>query len=147
MNTLTIEQLEEIYGDFADDDRGFGGIAITAHAFYEWVYLNIDKIDIKLLLAIMTNLVPLGNNGRLFFLRSVMRRKGSFVEFMNIYESLLKMFNEGAIKPSTYSELYSLGYKGLAYGGPCPVDDVLESHHVVETDGSYELVRKSKTKD
>lgn len=147
MNKLTIKEIEETYGDFLYDDAGYGGIAITAHAFYEWVYLNIDKIDIKLLHAVMTNLVPLGDNGRLFFLRTIMKRKGSFVEFMNIYERLLNIFEEGIIKPCTYSELYSLGYKGLAYGGPCPVDDVLESHHLVEKDGSCELVRKSKTKD
>ena len=139
--------VEEIYGDFRYDNRGYGGIAITAHAFYQWVYLNIDKIDMKLLHAIMTNIVPLGNNGRLFFLRTIMKRKGSFVEFMNIYESLLKMFEEGIIKPCTYSELYDLGYKGLAYGGPCPVDDVLESHQVVEKADSCELVRKSQTEE
>lgn len=137
--------IEEIYGDFRYDNRGYGGIAITAHAFYQWVYLNIDKIDMKLLHAIMTNIVPLGNNGRLFFLRTIMKREGSFAEFMNIYESLLKMFEEGIIKPCTYSEMYSLGYKGLSYGSPCPVDDVLESHKVVEKAGSCELVRKSQT--
>jgi hypothetical protein len=147
MNKLTMKELEQLYGDFRYDNRGYGGIAITAHAFYQWVYLNIDKIDMKLLHAIMTNIVPLGNSGRLFFLRTIIKRKGSFAEFMNIYESLLKMFEEGIIKPCTYSELYALGYKGLAYGGPCPVDDVLESHQVVEKAGRCELVRKSQTKD
>jgi hypothetical protein len=147
MNKLTMKELKQLYGDFLNDNRGYGGIAITGHAFFEWVYLNIDKIDMKLLHAIMTNIVPLGDNGRLFFLRTVMKRKASFAEFMNIYESLLKMFEEGIIKPCTYSELYSLGYKGLSYGGPCPVDDVLESHHVVEKDGRCELVRTNQTEE
>jgi hypothetical protein len=104
----------------------FGGIALYAHPFYDWVDSNINKIGNKLLYAIISNIVPLGENGRRYFINIAMKRKDSFVELMNLYAIMEKMFNEGFIGASTYSELYSLGYKGNYLNGDCPASAALK---------------------
>jgi hypothetical protein len=117
------------YSELDAEVYKLGGMALYAHPFYDWVDANVNKIENKLLYAIMSNIVPLGDNGRRYFMHIVMKRKGSFMELMNLYASMEKMFNDGFISTSTYSELYSLGYRGDALNGDCPAYAALKFGH------------------
>jgi hypothetical protein len=104
----------------------FGGVAIWAHPFYEWVDEHINEIENKVLYGIMSNIVPLGDSGRMYFIRIAMKRKGSFMELINMYTAMEKMFIEGFISVCTYNELFSLGYIGDRLDGESPADDVFK---------------------
>jgi hypothetical protein len=45
---------------------------------------------------------------------------------MKLYESIKKVLNDPYFRISTYSELYNLGYTGVALEGYCPAYDVFK---------------------
>lgn len=104
----------------------FGGIALYAHPFYEWVDMHINEMNNKVFFGVITNVVSLGDMGLNYFMRIAMKRKGSFTELMNIYTSIGKMIDEGFISVCTYDELFSLGYKGDRLDGESPLFEATE---------------------
>lgn len=120
------EFLKPKFSELEFEMEKFGGVALYTHPFYDWVDENINKIENKLLYAIMSNIVPLGDNGRKYFMHIAMKRKDSFIELMNLYASIEKLFNNSFVSISTYSELCSFGYKGHVIGDCCPAYDVLK---------------------
>jgi hypothetical protein len=121
---------EPRYSEMDLEIERFGGVAIYSHPVFEWMDKHIDEIKDKVLYGIMSNIVPLGDSGRIYFMRIAMKRSGSFVELMNLYASMEKMFNDGFMQPSTYASLYSLGYNGPALSDFSPADDVFKFNNM-----------------
>ncbi|MBN7575379.1 hypothetical protein C1H57_08155 [Clostridium sp. 2-1] len=106
-----------------------GGVGIAAHPFYEWVENNIDKINYTLLKAIITNIVPLGADGRKFYELIIYKRNSFQNEFLNLYDRLSNLYINGELKISSYLELRYLGYTGQRLKKKCPADDVLGQYN------------------
>jgi hypothetical protein len=106
-----------------------GGASIAAHPFYEWVEDNINKINYRLLKAIITNIVPLGADGRKFYELVIYKRYSFQNEFLNLYDRLSNLHTNGELKISSYLELRYLGYTGQRLSEKCPADDVLRQYN------------------
>lgn len=104
-----------------------GGVLIYSHPFYEWIEDNIERISYKLIKASITNIVPLGENGRRFFELVVTKRKGFYNEFLHIYNKSEKMYHEKSLKAKSYLELKYLGYTGEFLSEKCPSEDVINA--------------------
>jgi hypothetical protein len=128
---IIINQLFLVY----DENKGnfdvekyvesMGGTAIAAHPFYEWVEENINKINYKLMKAIITNVVPLGEMGKKFFQLIASKKYGFENEYMKIYDNMEKKYREGFIKEKSYIELEHLGYTGISLGEKSPSFEVM----------------------
>jgi|GEM_PF-2966998 len=108
------------------NEIGLTEVLILAHPFYDWVDNNIENIKYKLLKAVITNIVPLGDSGRKFFGEVIKKRKGFSQEFLNIYNHIEQKYKEGKMSPSSYLQLISKGYSGEVFDGKCPVDDIVK---------------------
>jgi hypothetical protein len=104
----------------------FGGIDLYAHTSYQYIAKNINTIGDNLLQGVMSNIVPLGENGMKYFLHILSKYQGSFTKMLNLYLETKKAYCDGLIKASTYAELRDLGYKGPEIGVSSPAEDVLE---------------------
>lgn len=104
-----------------------GGASIAAHPFYEWVEDNINQIDYRLLKAIITNIVPLGADGRKFYELIIHKRNSFQNEFLNLYDRLHNLYVNEELKISSYLQLKHLGYTGQRFSEKCPADDVTKT--------------------
>lgn len=100
------------------------GILMCAHPFYDWFEVNIENINYKLIKAIITNIVPLGLEGRRYF-EAIVSNSGFQNELLIIYNRLDKMFQENKLSIKTYFELICLGYTGEVFSNKSPVNDIL----------------------
>ena len=97
---------------------------ISVNPVYDWFIENIESINYKLIKAFVTNIVPLGCNGKKYFKKLAHERKGFTIELWKLYNSLEMLYMKGKLRKVSYLELYNLGYEGEFLGGKCPVDDV-----------------------
>jgi uncharacterized protein YkuJ len=110
----------------ADELNEFKEILISVNPFYDWLEENINIISYKLLKGFISNIIPLGDEGRKYFEVIAEEKTGFTNELMNLYDRLEKMYHKGNLKVKSYFELAYLGYTGTFLGEKYPVDDVIK---------------------
>lgn len=118
------------FGKLIDDVEARGGISIYAHPFYEWVEENISYINYRLIKAIISNIVPLGDDGRKYFEFVINKRQGFIREFMTLYSAIERKYKGNNLKSASYFRLYQLGYSGECFSGNSPADEVLSQNQI-----------------
>jgi hypothetical protein len=118
---------EDVYLKFVELQRDkFIKTMISVNPVYDWFEENVGFINYKLLKAFMTNIVPLGDNGKAYFKKLAHRKNGFTIELWKLYNNLEMLYKQGKLKKVSYLELYNLGYEGIWLGGICPVDDITD---------------------
>lgn len=101
-------------------------VLIAVNPVYNWLQENIEHISYKLLKGFITNIVPLGKEGKKYFKVIVQSRAGFTKELWNAYNQTEKLYKEGKLKINSYIELEHLGYTGVFLDERYPVNNILK---------------------
>lgn len=101
-------------------------VLIAVNPVYNWLQENIEHISYKLLKGFITNIVPLGKEGKKYFKVIAQSRVGFTKELWKAYNQTEKLYKQGKLKINSYIELEHLGYTGVFLDERYPIDDVLK---------------------
>ena len=110
VKNITINTINDYKNMTLEEFDDLAEYLIPINPFYTWVEENINSIGYKLLKGIISNIVPLGLEGRKYFERIVKQKSGFVSEYKCLYDRLEKEYIQGNIKIKSYLELQYLGF-------------------------------------
>ncbi|NMM65238.1 hypothetical protein HBE96_21885 [Clostridium sp. P21] len=122
----SIRYKKELVRRYPTDLIEFEKVLISVNPVYEWFIGNAEKASYKLIKAFITNIVPLGYLGKKYFKIIANKKQGATVELWKLYNNIEKQYWIGNLEIAKYSELISLGFKGIQLGGDCPIDSIFK---------------------
>lgn len=99
---------------------------IFVNPVYDWFIDNANVASYRLIKAFITNIVPLGNQGKRYFSNIVNKKRGVAAELWKLYNKCEMQYQVNELEIASYSELMALGYNGVHLGGEHPVDDIFK---------------------